>query len=172
MSLGATYQINRSISLKANVARGYRAPNITEFASNGLDPGAHIIYLGNRSFVPEFSLQEGIGADIGLKDFSVSTSIFHNHIQHYIYLAQLSDVNGYPLTDAQGNKTYQYQQASAQLYGAEAGFNLHPAFIKGFSFDNTFSVIYGFNKKQIYRDKRYKWGITTVDPTDENSEQH
>ena len=50
LSLGTTYKINKNMSLKANIARGYRAPNITEFASNGLDPGAHIIYLGERRF--------------------------------------------------------------------------------------------------------------------------
>ncbi len=151
ISMGATYQVNQQVSLKANVARGYRAPNITEFASNGLDPGAHIIYLGNRNFVPEFSLQEDIGADVNCKDFSASASIFNNNIQHYIYLSQLSDANGTPLTDAQGNKTYQYQQSAAQLYGIEALFNLHPALLKGFSFDNAFSVIYGYNKKAAYK---------------------
>jgi iron complex outermembrane receptor protein len=151
MSFGATYQINTNISLKANVARGYRAPNITEFASNGLDPGAHIIYLGNRNFVPEFSLQEDIGAEVSFNNFSASASVFNNHIQHYIYLSQVTDTNGSPLTDAQGNKTYQYQQSAAQLYGAEAAFSLHPAFIKGFSFDNALSLIYGYNKKASYK---------------------
>lgn len=153
MSLGATYQINQHLSLKANAARGYRAPNITEFTSNGLDPGAHIIYLGNRSFVPEFSLQEDIGAEISFNNFSASASVFSNNIQHYIYLSQVTDENGIPLTDAQGNKTYQYQQSSAHLYGAEGVFNLHPALLKGFSFDNAFSVIYGYNKKASYKSK-------------------
>ena len=153
MSFGATYQVNQHVSIKANIARGYRAPNITEFASNGLDPGAHIIYLGNRNFVPEFSLQEDVGADIKFNNFTASASIFNNHIQHYIYLSQVTDVNGIPLTDAQGNKTYQYQQSAAQLYGVEAMFNLHPTLLKGFSFDNAFSVIYGNNKKESYKSK-------------------
>lgn len=153
MSLGTTYQFNNEVSLKANIARGYRAPNITEFASNGLDPGAHIIYLGNRNFIPEFSLQQDIGTDIIYKTFSLSASVFHNYIQNYIYLAQVTDANGDPLTDAQGNKTYQYEQAAAQLYGVEAAFSLHPVFLKGFSFDNSFSVIYGYNKKEVYKSK-------------------
>lgn len=153
MSLGATYQLSSQVSLKANMARGYRAPNITEFASNGLDPGAHIIYLGNRNFISEFSTQQDIGADITCKDFSLSASIFHNYIQNYIYLAQVIDANGDPLTDAQGNKTYQYEQSAAQLYGFEGTFSLHPATKKGFSFDNAFSIIYGYNKKEVYKNK-------------------
>ncbi len=47
--------------MKINIARGYRAPSIAEIASNGLDPGAHILYLGNRNFIPEFNWQEDVG---------------------------------------------------------------------------------------------------------------
>jgi iron complex outermembrane receptor protein len=119
-------------------------------ASNGLDPGAHIIYLGNRNFDPEFSLETDLGASARFSNFSAELSLFNNHIQHYIYLTMLADNNGNPVTDAQGNKTYQYQQAAAQLYGMEAGFSLHPVKLRGFSFDNNLSVVYGFNKSEIY----------------------
>ena len=154
LSLGTTYQLSDHVSLKANIARGYRAPSITEFASNGLDPGAHIIYLGNRDFKPEFSFQEDIGADITWKDLSMLFSIFNNNIQNYIYLSQLLDAGGNPVISSQGDKTYQYQQASAQLYGFEATFSLHPGSLKGFSFDNSFSVIQGYNRKTIFKDKK------------------
>ena len=153
MSIGTTLQFSNHLSMKANIARGYRAPNITEFASNGLDPGAHIIYLGNRNFVPEFSLQEDIGADIFFNNISASLSLFNNNIAHYIYLSQSVDANGNPVINPQGNKTYQYQQASAQLYGMEITMDLHPASLKGFSFDNSFSLIYGFNRKASYKGK-------------------
>ncbi len=149
-SIGSTYQISDKINLKANVARGYRSPSITEFASNGLDPGAHIFYLGNKNFVPEFSLQEDIGISGILKDFSASFSLFNNNIGHYIYLSQLADENGNPIVISQGNKTFQYLQASAQLYGFEAMLDIHPVYIKGFNFSNNFSLIYGFNRKPQY----------------------
>ncbi|MGA3013453.1 MAG: TonB-dependent receptor [Bacteroidales bacterium] len=152
-SIGSTYQITNQISIKANVARGYRAPSITEFASNGLDPGAHIIYLGNRNFVPEFSLQEEVGISGNFEGVSASVSMFNNNIQDYIYLTQLTNAQGNPIINTQGNKTYQYQQASAQLYGMEASLDLHPKFIKGFSFNNSFSMVYGFNRKAEYKDK-------------------
>ncbi len=153
LSIGATYQLNENINFKANVAKGYRAPGITEFASNGLDPGAHIIYLGNRNFVPEFSFQGDIGADFHFKDFSASASVFNNNMQNYIYLSILSDANGNAIVDAQGNKTFQYRQAAAQLYGAELMLNIHPAILKGFSFNNSFSFVYGFNRNQSYKNK-------------------
>ena len=153
LGLGTTFQVSEQISLKANIARGYRAPNITEFAANGLDPGAHIIYLGNRNFNPEFSLQEDLGAELNTTDISATLGVFNNNIKDYIYLSQLVNENGDPVTDAQGNKTYQYQQSKARLYGIEATFSLHPSSIKGFSFDNSFTLNYGFNKKDIFKNK-------------------
>lgn len=152
-SMGATYALSEHVSMKANLARGYRAPSITELASNGLDPGAHIIYLGNKTFQPEFSLQEDIGIEISVKDIAASLSGFNNNISNYIYLAQEVDASGNPIVDAQGNKTYKYQQARAQLFGLEATLNLHPAVLKGFSWDNALSVTYGFNRKVTYQDK-------------------
>lgn len=152
VSFGTTYMLNGNVSFKANIARGYRAPNITEFASNGLDPGAHITYLGNRNFNPEFSLQEDLGADYTSGSFTASVSIFNNNIKDYIYLSQLTDASGNALTDAQGNKTYQYQQGRAQLYGIEGFLNIHPAAWNGFSIDNSVSLTYGFNRNKIYID--------------------
>jgi len=152
-SLGTTFRASENISLKANIGRGYRCPNITEIASNGLDPGAHIIYMGNRNFNPEFSLQEDIGASVRYDDISGELSFFNNNIQNYINLALVVDANGNPITDAQGNKTYQYLQTSAQLYGMEAWFSLHPKKLPGFSFDNSFSLIYGFNKDPKFENK-------------------
>ena len=153
VSAGAAFQLTEHISFKLNIARGYRSPNITEIASNGLDPGAHIIYLGNRNFVPEFSWQQDLGVSGDYRSFTLSFSLFNNYVQHYIYLEQLTDAQGTPLTDAQGNKTFQYQQASAQLYGAEGLLVLHPADWKGFSFSNTLALVYGFNKKGEFRGK-------------------
>jgi iron complex outermembrane receptor protein len=151
LSLGTTYAINNQLNFKANIARGYRAPSITEFASNGLDPGAHIVYLGNRSFGPEFSLQEDMGIEANTADITTSLSVFNNNISNYIYLSQLADASGNPIVDAQGNKTYQYQQAKAQLYGVEASFGLHPEAWKGFTFDNALSLTYGFNRNAAFK---------------------
>ncbi|WP_414845469.1 TonB-dependent receptor [Chryseobacterium sp. IT-36CA2] len=152
-SIGSAFQLTKQISLKANIGRSYRAPNITEIGSNGLDPGAHIIYKGNRDFNPEFSLQEDLGISTRFKDFSADVSWFNNNIQNYIYLSLLVDAQGNPIVDAQGNKTYQYQQASAQLYGMEAWLSLHPEKWKGFNFETSLSVIYGFNRDKKFKNK-------------------
>ncbi|GAB3886953.1 TonB-dependent receptor [Spirosoma agri] len=152
MSAGLTYEFSDKLALKANIARGYRAPSITEIASNGLDPGAHIVYIGNRNFKPEFSLQEDIGLTLTLPDVNLGVSVFNNYIQNYISLSQLVDAQGEPVVIVPGNKTYQYQQASAQLYGFETQFSLHPTTWRGFSFDNSLAVVYGYNRGNRFSD--------------------
>ncbi|CAN5254159.1 TonB-dependent receptor [soil metagenome] len=152
MSLGMAYEFSDKLALKANIARGYRAPSITEIASNGLDPGAHIYYIGDRNFKPEFSLQEDIGLTLTLPDLNIGVSVFNNYIQNYISLAQLVDANGESVILIPGNKTYQYQQSSAQLYGFETQFSLHPTGWRGFSFDNSVAVVYGYNRGSRFSD--------------------
>ncbi len=153
-SAGATLQVNSRISLKANIGRAYRAPNINEMAANGLDPGAHMIYLGNRNFNPEFSLQEDIGLIARFKDLSADLSLFNNHIQNYIYLSLVTGNDGQAIVDAQGNRTYQYIQSVAQLYGGEFWLAVHPAAVQGFRFDNSLSTVYGFNRSAENRGKK------------------
>lgn len=152
-SIGLTQNLSNKFNIKANIARGYRAPSITELSSNGLDPGAHIVYLGDENFKPEFSLQEDIGITGEFKQVSMSVSIFNNNIQNYIYLNKLLDANNNPIEDAQGNKTYKYTQSLAQLYGVEATFNVHPERMKGFLFENSFVLTYGYNRNTTYKNE-------------------
>ncbi|MFC1225800.1 TonB-dependent receptor domain-containing protein [Pedobacter sp. BG31] len=147
-SLGLTYNISERFLVKANIARGYRAPNITEIGSNGLDPGAHIVYLGNRTFKPEFNLQQDLGMIAYLKDADISLELFNNHIQNYIYQSRLTDASGNPVVIVPGNLTYQYQQSKARLYGAEISINLHPNALKWLSFNNSLAYTVGLNQNR------------------------
>jgi iron complex outermembrane receptor protein len=147
-SLGLTYNLTERLLVKGNLARGYRAPNITEVGSNGLDPGAHIVYMGNRNFNPEFSLQTDIGIMAYLKKMDISLELFNNSIQNYIYQARLFDADGNPVIIVPGNFTYQYQQSEARLYGAEVSLNLHPPRIKWLAFKNSLAYIRGLNQNQ------------------------
>ncbi|WP_304342815.1 TonB-dependent receptor [Chryseobacterium koreense] len=152
-SIGATFHANKNISLKANVGRAYRTPNITEIGSNGLDPGAHITYLGNRTFSPEFSLQEDFGVNWKFQDVSGEIAVFNNNIQNFIFMSAIADAQGNPLLDAQGNRTYQYLQSKAQLYGGEFWFAIHPRNGKGFRLDNSLSTVYGYNHQSELKGK-------------------
>lgn len=159
-SLGGAYNITSQIVFKANIARGYRSPNITEIGSNGLDPGAHIVYLGNRNFKPEFSLQQDIGIIAYMKEGDVSLEVFNNNIDNYIYQSKLYDGNGQPVVIVAGNTTYQYQQSKARLYGGELTLNLHPRLTPWLTLNNSIAYVTGINKNEellkIYgNDARY-----------------
>lgn len=144
-SIGLTYSLSDRVLLKTNLARGYRAPNITEIGANGLDPGARIVYLGNRNFKPEFSLQADIAFLTNLPAWDISVELFTNTIQNYIYQARLFDANNQPVVIVPGNFTYQYQQSKAHLYGTEVSINYHPTSIKWLAFNNSLSFIRGLN---------------------------
>ncbi len=144
-SLGGSYAVGPRLTLRANAARGYRAPNIPEIGSNGLDPGAHIVYLGNREFQPEFSLQEDLGALWQSPGVEASAEIFHNYVQDFIYQARLFDAAGQPVERVPGNATYQYQQAAARLYGLEISLNLRPAALPWLSWRTGAAVVRGLN---------------------------
>ncbi|QJB34653.1 TonB-dependent receptor [Chitinophaga oryzae] len=151
-SLGVTWNLSQRVLVKANIARGYRAPNITEIGSNGLDPGAHIVYLGNREFKPEFSFQQDLGFLAYLPDLDISVEVFNNNINNYIYQARLYDANGEPVVIVPGNATYRYQQSGARLYGAEVSVNLHPRAVSWLTMDNSAAYTEGRNRNKALID--------------------
>ncbi len=144
-SLGGSYAVGEHLVLRANIARGYRAPNIPEIGSNGLDPGAHIVYLGNRGFQPEFSLQQDVGVLWKSAGWEASAEVFHNYVDNFIYQARLFDAQGQPVEVVPGNATYQYQQAAARLYGGEVAVNLHPAALPWLSWRTGAAFVIGLN---------------------------
>jgi len=155
-SLGATYNFTEKFSVKANVARGFRSPNISEISANGVHPGTKIYQLGNPDFKPEFSLQEDIGFVYSSRYVVATLDLFNNFITNYIYNKRVTASDG---TDTlfQGNEVFQFVSSRAQLYGGEASIDIHP--IKALHFENSLSIVYGNNKgeqgKAVGKDSRY-----------------
>lgn len=143
-SIGATYNFNKSFSVKTNISNGFRAPNISEISANGVHPGTNIYQIGNNNFKPEFSLQEDIGFAFSSSALIVNLSLFNNRIYNYIYNQRLLSVNGGDSVIVPLNQTYKFQQGKANLYGGELSIDLHP--IKALHFANSLSVVYANNK--------------------------
>ncbi|TAL62161.1 MAG: TonB-dependent receptor, partial [Bacteroidetes bacterium] len=93
-SLGVTYKMSGKVLIKANIARGYRAPNIAEISANGIHPGTLIYQIGNTGFKPEFSLQEDLGISFASGHFSGSLDLFNNNISNYIFNQKLLNHDG------------------------------------------------------------------------------
>ncbi len=145
-SIGLAYLLNGSWSLKANIARGYRAPNISEISANGVHPGTGFFQIGNDNFKPEFSLQGDLGFSFISKKVSTRASIFINQVDNYIFNSKLVGATGsdsMKVSGGQNYPTYKFQQGKVILYGLETNFDIH--LIKHLHFENTFSFIYGDN---------------------------
>ena len=145
-SIGASYKISDQFIIKANVARGFRAPNISEISANGVHPGTLIYQIGNTSFKPEFSLQEDLGISYTSSHITGSVELFNNDISNYIFNQRLLNRIGKDSIIVKGNQTYKFQQTSAQLYGGEATLDIHPPSLEWLHFENSISVICGLNK--------------------------
>lgn len=138
-SLGAIYNISPSLDLKANIAHGFRAPNISELASNGPHEGTFRYESGQQGLRAEHSWQFDLGLDYASKHFSAALSLFANRIGHYIYLRRDGTV---PYAEEGEDPVlmphYRFTAADARIIGGEARIILH--FLRHLHFENNFSL--------------------------------
>ncbi|MGN6601838.1 MAG: TonB-dependent receptor [Ginsengibacter sp.] len=145
-SIGVSYKFNKKVSAKANIGRGYRAPNVYEISANGVHPGTNIYQIGHLNFKPEFSLQEDLGVRFNSTHVTVDADVFNNQIQNYIYNQKLTTATGQDSVIVPGNETFKFVAARAQLYGGELSVDVHPHPWDWLHFENSLSVVYGLNK--------------------------
>lgn len=145
-SLGLTYKWNDRIHIKANIARGFRAPNVAEISANGVHPGTNMYQIGNSHFSPEFNWQEDLGADYASEHLRATLAVFHNDIRNYIYDQRLLSYKGGDSVLVPGNQTFQYVAGHAELYGAEMSLDIHPHPLDWLHFENSLSMVYAINK--------------------------
>ena len=119
-SVGAVWHATEHLDLRANAARGFRAPNISELASNGVHEGSLRYEVGNRDLKPEFSLQFDLGAELTTSWLDAQLSLFSNRIDNYIFIHR----TGMIIDDE--FMTYRYDSCDAQLLGGEVALDIHP----------------------------------------------
>ncbi len=119
-SVGAVWHANDHLDLRANAARGFRAPNISELASNGVHEGSLRYEVGNQDLKPEFSLQFDLGLDYNNEWMEAQLSLFSNRIDNYIFIHRT------PLVIDEQFMTYRYDSGDAQLLGGEIALDIHP----------------------------------------------
>ena len=148
-SVGAVFNVNDNLNLKLNVARGFRTPNMSELASNGMHEGSLRYERGNQNLKAEYSLQADFGLDFTSRYVSAQLALFANRIDNYIFIkGEGQEIRGeridYPV--------YAYTQGDARLLGFEAGVDLHP--VHSVHFSNTFSYV---DARQLHADADTKY---------------
>ncbi len=149
-SAGFSFEASKEITLKANIARGFRAPTVAELLSNGAHEGTDRYEYGTRDLKSETSLQLDGGIELNSEHFGVKLNAFYNHIQNYIFYRRLSNIAGTDSlinVDGEDLQAFSFDQSAATLNGFELSFDLHPHPLDWLHFENSFSFVRGsFNK--------------------------
>ncbi len=108
---GVTYQLNKKLLLRGNIASAYRTPNIAELTQDGL----HGIRYeqGNRDLKSQRNYEFDAGLHFHSEHFLFDFSAFYNTIRDYIFLSPTAD------TTDNGYEIYKYMQHNARIYGFE-----------------------------------------------------
>ena len=152
-SIGAVCNISEHFNLRLNMARGFRAPNMSELGSDGVHEGTLRYELGNPDLKPEYSWQADLGLDFTSQYISAQVALFANRIENYIFAKRID------LVMEEGLRTYEYTQGDARLLGFEAGIDFHP--IHCIHFENTFSFV---DARQLHQPEDTKYLPMTPAP--------
>jgi len=149
-SFGGAYNFSNAVFVKVNIARGWRAPNVSECAANGVHDGTVVYEIGDPTLKPETSLEEDIAFGVNAKDISLEIDLFNNSINDFIYSQGLKSRHGGDSINNSLNAAglgaapvYKFTQGKAQLYGGEVGLNIHPGLMQWVEFNSTLSVVLG-----------------------------
>jgi len=143
-SAGLSYEATKALTLKLNLARGFRAPNLAELASNGAHEGTIRFEIGNHDLKAENSLQADVGFEISSEHVSFSASAFYNHINDFIFYEKVlnnSGADSIVIDPGTGEQltVFKFDQKTANLYGTEFNLDIHPHPLDWLHFENTLS---------------------------------
>ena len=143
-SAGISYEASQELTLKFNLARGFRAPTLAELSSNGAHEGTNRFEVGNRDLKSETSLQADAGIEFNSEHITLGAGIFYNTISNFIYSRKLLNAAGADslIVDPDSGdllNVFKFDQQKANLYGVEFNMDLHPHPLDWLHFENTFS---------------------------------
>ncbi len=145
-TFGTTYNGWKDLSLKLNIARGFRVPNISELASNGAHEGTVRYEYGNLQLKPEVSYQIDVGLLVNKEHVLLEITPFANYIENYIFYRKLSALSGGDsliVQDGENLWAFTYNQAKALIYGGEINLDVHPHPLDWLHLESNFSYLQG-----------------------------
>lgn len=150
-AIGVAHDVNDQLTLKFNIARGFRAPNMAELASYGAHEGTNRFEYGNELLRSEKSLQFDAAVEWSNEHMSIAGNIFYNSVKDYIFYQKLNAIAGgdsiimdYAHDDAgEALYAFAFRQKDAHLYGAEFNIDFHPHPLDWLHVENSVSLIRG-----------------------------
>ncbi|MGI4873958.1 MAG: TonB-dependent receptor [Janthinobacterium lividum] len=142
-SLGAAYNFSDKLTVKANISRGFRAPNIAELGANGVHEGTIRYEQGSPNLQPETSLQLDAGVSYTSEHVRFSVDAFENSISNYIFERRVLNRAGQDSLVSTGPDIglFSYVQGQAGLLGGEVTLDFHPHPLDWLHFENSFSMV-------------------------------
>lgn len=151
-SVGISYEPADFLTLKANIARGFRAPTLAELGSNGAHEGTNRYEYGDQQLSSENSWQFDAGVEVNYEHFNIGIAAFYNRINNFVFYRKLLATGGGDSTvnvDGEDITAYQFGQHNAALSGIEANFDIHPHPLDWLHFENSISFVRGKFSEEI-----------------------
>jgi iron complex outermembrane receptor protein len=145
-SVGVSYEPSDNVTLKANMARGFRAPSLAELASKGSHEGTNRYEYGQKDLNSETSFQLDAGIELGFEHFNLGLSAFRNSIHDFIFYRKLlTNAGADSLVEVDGEQltAFIFQQQNAVLSGLELQLDIHPHPLHWLHLENSFSWVQG-----------------------------
>jgi iron complex outermembrane receptor protein len=142
-SLGYKTNFAKDFILRANLASGFRAPNLAELTSNGVHEGTNRYEVGNSDLKTEQNVQTDLNLEYKSSHFEFFINGFYNNINNYIYTAPRGDV-------IDNNDVFAYTQDNTKLYGGEIGLHFHPHPLDWLHYETSFETVTGKKKNGDY----------------------
>ena len=111
--LGIVWRPGAAVVLSANVGRAWRAPTLFELFSNGPHLGEARYEKGDAALVPEAGRSVDVGLRVGGPRVHAELAVYQHRISDYIFIRP-------DTVFIDSLRVYQYEQADAELVGAEA----------------------------------------------------
>ena len=135
-SLGTKYDIG-AVSLRFNIASGYRAPNTSELLSNGEHGGVGRIEVGDQNLSSESATQFDFALNYSKNGFKLIVNPFYNSIRDYIFITPTGERGEDDLP------IFAYLQENANLFGGEINANYQPENLPELSLQTGVALTFG-----------------------------
>ena len=142
-ALGYKTNLVDDLTLRLNIATGFRAPNLAELTSNGVHEGTNRYEVGNTNLKTEQNIQTDLNLEYKNSHFEFFVNGFYNHINNYIYTSATGET-------IDTNLVFDYIQDNAKLYGGEVGLHLHPHPLDWLHFETSFETVTGKKQNSDY----------------------